>query len=212
MSGFPPNEELSPLAQALHFQWGAASAEDAVRMRRAEDDKAASILGARTVHFDFLDCVYRRAPNGGWLYMDVFVQPLEVETDLPSRIAETVSARLKPDDVLVCQLGIGSHVDHLLVRRACESLGRPLRYDADIPYLFKRPEELAPQTAQMEDELHLVSEAGLKSWQEACLAYVSQMPTLFESEHEMREKLRSYRAERGGIVLWRRKHDVGYLY
>jgi molybdopterin-biosynthesis enzyme MoeA-like protein len=54
--------------------------------------------------------------------------------DLPAQIAQTMSAYLKPDDIVIVQLGIGGHVDHVTVRRAAEMLKRPLIYDADIPY------------------------------------------------------------------------------
>ena len=114
MCGFPPSEELSPYAQVLHFQWGIPSAADVVTARRAEDIRAANIVGAKTVYFDFLDCIYRRSRNGDWLYSYVFDPLHEEEADLPSQIAETISARLEPTDQLVCQFGLGSHVDHIL--------------------------------------------------------------------------------------------------
>ena len=202
MCGFPPYGELSPFAQLLHFQWGTASVEDTVRLRRIEDEKAASIVGAKTIYFDFLDCIYRRAPDGEWLYSDIYVPPHEAESDLPARIADAVSARLTRDDKLVCQLSVGSHVDHVIVRRAAELLNMPLLYDMDIPYLFKYSKELAPKTAGMKDKAYAVSEAGLKSWQEAVAAYESQISSLFESSEDMREKIQSYWAEWGGIRLW----------
>lgn len=202
MCGTPSYSDLSPLAQVLHFQWGTTSAKETIRVRRAEDDKAAAIVSAKTVHFDFLDCIYRRGPNNEWLYDDVFIPPLQVEVSLPTQIAETISLRLKPNDRLVCQLTVGSHIDHVTVRRACELLGRSLIYDVDIPYLFNHPEELMPKSAGMKERLERVSEAGLKSWQEAASAYVSQIPTLFESEQDMHQKIRSYWTERGGIGLW----------
>src|SRR5512140_2145170 len=61
MAGYPdPQAGVSPLAQSIQTLWGFASAEETVRMRREEDQRAAALLGARTLHFDFLDCIYRR--------------------------------------------------------------------------------------------------------------------------------------------------------
>ena len=202
MCGFPPSEELSPYAQVLHFQWGIPSAADVVTARRAEDIRAANIVGAKTVYFDFLDCIYRRGQNGDWLYSYVFDPPHEDEGGLPSRIAETISARLKPTDQLVCQFGLGSHVDHLLVRRAVDLLQLPVLYDVDIPYLFKSPEELAPKIAGMKETTHRITEAGLKSWQDAISAYESQISSLFDSSDAMREQIKSYWAENSGLRLW----------
>jgi len=223
MCGFPTETEESFLAKINHAAWGFSSAEETVQARRAEDVDAAGILGAKTVHFDFLDCIYRRGRDGSWLY-DVFPIPKHDElddlparsmkaitspphaddADLPARIADAITARLKPDDVLVCQLSVGSHVDHVIMRQAAELLGRPLVYDIDIPYLFYKPEEFAPKSVGMVEKVQAVTEAGLKSWQEAVLAYKSQLPVLGEAmktPEMVREAIQSYWAERGGIPL-----------
>jgi LmbE family N-acetylglucosaminyl deacetylase len=200
--GFPPEGELSPFAQELHFEWGTASAEETICIRRAEDEKAASIMGAKAIFFDFLDCIYRRGPVGDWLYVDVFVPPHEADADLPAHIADSISAHLARDDVLVCQLSVGSHVDHVIARQAAELLARPLLYAVDIPYLFKYPHELEAKSAGMKEKFFRISEAGLASWQDAADAYVSQLSTLIESGQNLRDMLRSYRDEQGGISLW----------
>jgi LmbE family N-acetylglucosaminyl deacetylase len=202
LCGFPPSEEFSPFAQVLHYQWGIPAAAEGVSTRRAEDIKAASIVGAKTVHFDFLDCIYRRGKNGDWLYSNVFVPPHEDDEDLPARIAESISARLQPTDQLVCQLGLGSHLDHVLVRRAVELLQHPILYDVDIPYLFNSPAELASQTAGMKANTHRITDSGLSSWQDAILAYESQLSGLFDSPEAMRTQIQQYWSEYIGIRLW----------
>lgn len=204
MCGLPLDTEFSPFAELLHTQWGFASAEEAVLSRRAEDRQAAQVVGAAVQHFDFLDCIYRRDRDGGWPYYDITLPPQELDVDLPAQIAQTISSRLRPDDVLVCQLSVGSHIDHVLVRMAAELLGRSLRYDIDIPYLFYKPEELAPKSAGMKENVQMVTESGLKSWQEAVLAYKSQLPTLGEAldtPEKARESIRNYWSERRGIRL-----------
>lgn len=224
MCGFPAgNEEFSFLAQINHAEWGFSSAGEAVRARRSEDVQAANILGAKAVHFDFLDCIYRRGKDGAWLYdvnpipkqddladlparsMKAITSPPHPDdAELPSRIAETISSRITRDDVLVCQLSVGSHVDHVIVRQAAELLGQPLLYDIDIPYLFYKPEELAPKSAGMKENIHIVTETGLKSWQEAVLAYKSQIPLLgaaMDTPEKARDSIRSFWADRGGIRL-----------
>ena len=202
LCGFPPREDLSPYAQVLHHEWGVPSVGDLIRARREEDRKACQIVGATPVYFDYLDCIYRRAENGDWLYGYIYVPPHEDEADFPARMAESISARLQSTDQLVCQLGLGSHVDHVLVRRAVDLLGRPVLYYADVPYLFKSPEELAPHTAGMKSNVYAVGEAGLKSWVEAVDAHASQISSLFESQAAMREQIRQYWLENGGIRLW----------
>ncbi len=202
LCGFPPTEELSPYTQLLHFEWGMPTAADLIKARRAEDAKAASIVGAKTVYFDYLDCIYRRGKDGDWLYSYIFVPPHADEEDLPARMAESISARLKPTDQLVCQLGLGSHVDHILVRRAVELLQRPVLYYVDIPYLFKSPDELASKVAGMKAKKHRITDSGLRSWQDASAAYKSQLSSLFDSPQAMRMQIQQYWAEYIGIRLW----------
>jgi len=202
MCGFPSTAELSPFAQELHTQWGIPAAADVVAARRAEDIQAAGIVGAKTVHFDFLDCIYRRGKNGDWLYSDVFVPPHADEEDLPARIAESISTRLKPTDQLVCQLALGSHVDHVIMRSAVELLALPVLYDVDIPYLFNHPDEFAQKTAWMKAKTHRITDSGVSSWLDAISAYESQISGLFESPEHMRSKIQQYWSEYIGIRLW----------
>jgi len=204
MADCPPESDVSPFAQVIHFQWGFSSAEETVRIRLEEDRNAAALLGASLVHFDFLDCIYRRGANGEWLYPEIFVPPHPQEAEIPSQIAEAISARLQPDDVLVCQLSLGSHVDHVLVRQGAELLGRPLLYDIDVPYIFYHPEELELKTAGMKESVHFITEAGLKSWKEAALAYKSQFVGLreaFDAPEKVQASIQSYWEEWGGIRL-----------
>lgn len=208
--GFPPEAELTPFAQLLHFQWGFASAEETVRMRRAEDERAASVVGAQAVHFDIPDCIYRRGPDGEPLYpMDIFVPPHPAEADLPAKMTAILRDRLQPDDVLFCPLGIGGHADHLLVRQAVEGLvlsedeglNRPLWYYADVPYVLNHPEALEPSTRLMTAERREVSSGGLAAWVQGIAAYQSQISTLFENPLKMKEAMEDYGGK--GILLWR---------
>jgi len=205
IAGVPTVTEYSPFAQLLHYQWGFSSGEETFLARREEDRQAAAIVGATVQHFDFMDCIYRRDKNGEWPYYRITLPPHEMDANLPSQIAETISARIKPDDVLVCQLSVGSHVDHVLVRMAAELLGHPLVYDVDVPYIFTTPEELTPKSAGMKEKVQKVTEAGLKSWQEAVLAYKSQLPVLgeaMETPEKAVASIQSYWEELGGIRLF----------
>ena len=205
MCGYAPDDEQSPLAQLLHSQWGFSSAEETTRMRREEDKNAAAIVGAKPVHFDFLDCIYRRSKNGEWLYSDISVPPHPEDEHIPAQVAEAISALLMPDDLLVCQLAVGSHVDHLLVRLGAELLGRPLLYDIDVPYIFDNPEELGPKSAGMKETVQSITETGLISWKEAVVAYKSQIAVLgdsFNTPEKAQAAIQSYWKERTGIRLF----------
>jgi LmbE family N-acetylglucosaminyl deacetylase len=202
LSGFP-SEPLSPFAQQLHQRWGISAAADLINARRAEDIRAAKIVRAKTSHFDFLDCIYRRGKGGDWLYTDIFVPPHEDEANsLTAQIADLISTRLNPDDQLVCPLGVGSHVDHILVRRAVELLPRATLYYADVPYLFKTPREFESKTTGMRKIIRKTGKKSLKAWQYAIAKYASQIGELFERPEKMRAQIASYWSERKGVPLW----------
>ena len=203
MCGYPEGTELTDFAQHLHTLWGTTSAEETIRVRRAEDQKAAATVGAKAVHFDFLDCIYRRGRNGEFLYKDAIIGPNPGEADLPAQIAQTMVAWLKPDDFVIAQLAIGGHVDHIIVRSAVELLKRWTTWIADVPYLMNYPDDLAPKTAGMKDSVQPVSEAGLKVWQDAIEIYASQFSTLFDSPEIMRQKINEYWSQGKGICFWR---------
>ena len=112
--------------------------------------------------------------------------------------------RLEPDDVLVCQLAVGSHVDHVLVRQGAELLGRSLRYDIDVPYIFYKPEELSPKSTGMSESVHSITEAGLHSWKEAIMSYKSQLPVLgeaFDTPEKAQASIQSFWGQYQGIRL-----------
>ncbi len=200
--GAPVGDELSDFARYLHQLWGMSSARQILKMRRAEDKNAASLLGAKVKHFDFLDCIYRRDKKGNWLYSGVFVEPPTADKNLPREIASAIAAHLKADDRVICQFALGGHVDHVLTRRAAEALRRPLRYAADLPYYFRAAAELPLNADGLHQSVERVSGEGVKLWKEAILEYKSQIPSLFPNPRTMRGKINQYLAEFKGAPFW----------
>lgn len=203
MCGIPSNHELSDFAREIHGKWGTTTAEQTVATRRAEDAQAAGIVGATPVHFDFLDAIYRRGRDGSPLYAEPVRAGRHAEdAELPAKMARSASARLKPDDVVVCPLAVGEHVDHVIVRQAAEMLGRPLLYAVDLPYLFYEGGQHESKTAGMHSELYPVSAEGVAAWLQAIPAYASQLTTLYESWDGLRAAIREYWSREHGIRLW----------
>jgi LmbE family N-acetylglucosaminyl deacetylase len=202
-AGDPPPGPLSVMAQGIHAVWGTGTAEETVALRREEDAAAAAVVGADTCHFGVPDCIYRRSPEGNLLYIDdVFVALDPIEAGLSAEIAAALAEELRPDDVIVCPLTVGGHMDHKLTRAAVELLQRPIRYYADIPYLLDHPDALEPLLGGLTDELFPVSEKGLEAWLDGVAAYKSQMVMLFETEEKMRDGIRSYCVDKTGVRLW----------
>jgi LmbE family N-acetylglucosaminyl deacetylase len=203
-AGDPPPGQLSKMAAKIHKEWETGNAEETVRLRRGEDREAAGRVGAGVFHADIPDCIYRRAPDGTLIYTtSVFTPWTPLEKDLPARIAAIIRERLAPEDIVVCPLAIGGHVDHVLVRLAVESLERPLFYYADVPYLLNRPRSLAPVTAGLAEETHRVSGDGLRAWMAAIAAHRSQISMLFKTERRMRQSIVRYWQSAHGLRLWR---------
>lgn len=203
MCGIPPSGDLSAFAVEMHARWGTASARHSVRARRIEDQRAAQRIGARAVHFDFLDAIYRRGEDGSWLYADpVRASVHAADGGLPGSIAGALARRLESGDRLICQLAIGHHVDHVVVRRAAESLRRPLLYAADIPYALQHPEDLAARTKALQYTVQPVSADGLTAWLESIAAYASQLSSVYPSWEQLRVDLRRFVVQLGGLRLW----------
>ncbi len=124
---------------------------------------------------------------------------------MPPQIAQKISTRLQPDDVLVCQLAVGSHVDHVLVRQGAEMVGRRLLYDVDVPYILDHPGEGDTKSIGMKESVQLITETGLKRWQEAALTYKSQLAVLgeeFDTPEKVQVAIQTYWTEREGIRLF----------
>jgi LmbE family N-acetylglucosaminyl deacetylase len=203
MSGTPDNTELSDFAAEMHARWGTTTVEHTLQVRKTEDVRAAALLGAKPVHSDFADAIYRRGTDGTALYAEPVGAPIHPQdSTLPEQIAGHLGARLGSDDTVICPLAICAHVDHTIVRRAAETLGLPLQCVADIPYVLDHPGELGSQTAALDSTLQRVSEPGLVAWLAAIETYRSQVISLYESWELLREAFRAYWSAEGGIRLW----------
>jgi LmbE family N-acetylglucosaminyl deacetylase len=62
----PPPGVLSPFAEELHARW--KTGPQATDQRRLEDIASCAHLGAAYLHLNLTDCIYRRGPNGEFLY------------------------------------------------------------------------------------------------------------------------------------------------
>ena len=202
-AGDPPPGPLSEFARVNHKLWGTTTGEETVAMRKAEDEQAAGIVGAIPVHFDIPDCIYRRSPAGEYLYTETVVtSPHPADKRLPRRSAVALKSELRKDDTLVSPLSLGGHVDHVLARQAAESLHKPLRYYADIPYLLNSPQTLNPAVARLESDLFNISAEGLNAWLEGVAAYRSQVDSLFKGDGTLYNAIRTYWGKQKGIRFW----------
>lgn len=199
-SGDAPPGELAPFAQELHARWG--TGREASAVRRAEDAAACQSLGARHVHLDYPDCIYRYQPDGSPLITDndaLFKTPLEVQQPLVEEIAQLLAANLPRRARLACPLSIGGHIDHRVVRAAAEKLGRTLYFFADYPYLVTHKVDLRAWVLPGWRKLRQpVSAQGLAGWQAAVGCHQSQISTFWGGLEEMRQDIEAYWQGGGG--------------
>jgi LmbE family N-acetylglucosaminyl deacetylase len=99
--------------------------------RKSEDRAYCQKIGAHLADLDYPDVSLRGYPRGEWLG----------EPSGDDAVAAEVTARLRAmiagePAMLLAPLAIGSHVDHLIVRRALTSLasGVKLGFYEDLPY------------------------------------------------------------------------------
>jgi LmbE family N-acetylglucosaminyl deacetylase len=207
-AGDPPPDPLSGFAQSLHERWGVG--REAVLQRRSEDMRACQRMGADWQHFSIPDCIYRKSPvSGQALYTSeegLFGEIHPEEQELVERVRQMLATRLPVGAKLVCPLGLGRHVDHRLTRAAAERTGRALWYYADYPYVQRESAQVEEKTVGMSGEAVHLSEAGLEAWVDAAGAYTSQTSSFWADMEAMRESIRGYAGQIGGVKLWRRQN------
>ena len=202
MGGLPPDENFSEFAQQNHQRWG-LSGKEAIRMRRAEAQAACQVLGALPRHFNWPDAIYRRDPGSG--------EPLVINNEtlfgtppeawLVEEITDTLLEKLPEEVILISPAGIGHHIDHLTVAQAAYGSERKLFFYADYPYILKHPDWTAHQKGKFIKRPHGLNEDALDHWQDAVLAYSSQISDFWQSEEALRLAYQHYMSGGGGR-LW----------
>jgi LmbE family N-acetylglucosaminyl deacetylase len=206
LAGDPPRDR-STFALRLGESAG-LSVEEAVAERRREDVRALEILGAEVIHWPLLDCIYRTENGQGrWLYTSlasIFAdeQPGDM---LAGEVAERL-AELPESGELVVPLGVGRHIDHRVIRRGAESLGRELLYWEDFPYVThwrSRWRMELPSGPGWQSETVSLDDDAIVQRCFASAAYESQVALIFKNEQRLNRTLRRLISKRGGERYWR---------
>jgi LmbE family N-acetylglucosaminyl deacetylase len=205
MAGDPPPGPVSDLITRVHADWNTGTPQETVALRRIEDQEAARCVGATVRHLKVVDALYRRTNTGNLIYTQDVLDPIPVhprDKDVVEDVIKQVAEDLNQHDTIVCPLAIGGHVDHIITRKAVEALRRPVCYYADIPYLLKHEDKLAPAIANMKGKTFFVSAPGLAAWQKGIAAHASQISSLFGDVQDMRTQIKNYHLSRSGLTIW----------
>ncbi len=220
MTGAPEEGELSAAAVELHGLWGFGPEQGVgpvLETRCREDEEACRTLGAEHLHAGLIDALYRRRPGSGApLYSTVksiFRSPKPADEAQLEVVAKVVAEL--PEASRVCApFGIGSHVDHVLVRRAAERVhGRDLEYYEDYPYAHSRkarwkafgwrsPRGEDGRAFRWESRTWTLGHDAIEAKCRAVRRYSSQIGALFKDEDEMEHKVRVYARRVGGERVW----------
>lgn len=201
----PPVEGLTPFAHILHRRWD--KTQNPYQTRRDEDIAACSLISVNWRHFGFPDCIYRRYPQTGAPLVrnkrDLFKPGRERENVLMESITQCVDQYLAVQDTLVIPIGVGTHIDHLLIRDIASSYPNPKFFYPDYPYagMLQSTQELGLPEGARKSEYHL-SVDDLLRWQSAAGCYSSQVSSFWESSASMEKDIARYAVSPVGSALW----------
>ncbi|MER6668108.1 PIG-L family deacetylase [Amycolatopsis japonica] len=143
----------SPAAARMHEIWGLSPDDDAPLYRREEDIAALGHLGVEHLHGRFLDTIYRKLPDGGWLAdhveggqkLAINEKAPDRDQDLVAEIKDEIKALIEEHEptLLVTCAAVGGHPDHETARDAAllaaHETNVPARLWEDLPYAVFRP-------------------------------------------------------------------------
>lgn len=145
-TGSVPNP--TGFALACQLDKGLGPEIDYMALRRAEDEAACAIIGAKAVHLP-----HREAPHRGYGDVAALFGPVREDDTMADALTGDLAdaiGRYRPD-LLLGPLGIGDHVDHIQVRIALTRAAggeRPILW-ADHPYAMRAPDRQQQLHARM---------------------------------------------------------------
>jgi LmbE family N-acetylglucosaminyl deacetylase len=191
------------LARIMHKKFGLRD-QDVMDVRLREDQDACSLLGADTIHAGLPECLYRFDEAGNPKYRklnELFEQPPYAEPETRADIRDCFNRiDFSRYDRIYIPLGVGRHIDHLLVREAAEyTINRTgqsfkLLYYRDLPYFCYGTDlnwrsELAHGLQESRVTLPAVS---LRHKLAAIERYRSQLAMLWPSRFRMLRQLAAH--------------------
>ncbi|MEH2368604.1 PIG-L deacetylase family protein [Nostoc sp.] len=204
-AGIPNSSLLSNLAKWFHGICGLG--DNAIEIRRTEDNNAAQCLGGVTLHMNLPECLYRMDDSGCPRYLhedNIFqsdpVSEINTLNEIVAALLDTVE--LKNFYKIYIPLGIGHHIDHLLLRKAVEYIVdsatdtnlSKLNYYEDLPYACWDIEKnlQASIDKDMCPVLHIMNENSWRAKINAILCYKSQLNALWTNGNKIDSILLSY--------------------
>ena len=124
-------------ALACQLDKGLSADVDYMALRRAEDRAACEAIGAQAVHLPFLEAPHRGYSNAAELFGGRRAEDEPLVSRLAAALAQQIE-RTAPS-IIYGPLGVGDHVDHLVVRDAilASATSTAIEWWEDFPYAMK---------------------------------------------------------------------------
>jgi LmbE family N-acetylglucosaminyl deacetylase len=170
----PPYKAVTVFSKSAYSPFSSAklSPEEATRVRKDEDRAYFSSLGIDVIHLDLPEAYQLR---GYTSLKSIFEVRQSIDDPIFNDAAEKIHQTMASfsGGYLVMPLGIGNHVDHLIVSDACLSTGPRWRriYYEDLPYATSYPLSRIAKIAYSLDH--------------------TAKPSFVELRHEIQQKLRN---------------------
>lgn len=194
MAGIPDEPVPdTPVLRDNHQRWD--SGQHPLIIRRQEDELAAEIVRASVQHLDLLDCIYRVAASEA-LYPSEDSLWKDIHPNDPA-IKQLTAIKLPEADVIYAPLGVGEHVDHLIVRNWAWKLAQNtdflVKFYVEYPYLRSQKNvEIAYQAfpTTLQTEQFIFTEIAMQHKIKAMTAYTSQIKSFWSSQAEIASEVR----------------------
>lgn len=160
---------------------------DYMALRRAEDRRAAHVLGvAEVLHLDLPE-----APHRGYRSAEELRGRLRSEDDIGVELTRRL-AELGEAELVLAPRALGDHVDHReLVNALPKAWSCRTRSYRDLPYALRTT------SSARDDDCAVDVARSLGRKLDACAAYATQLEFQFGGEAEMRRTLRDFAAREG---------------
>lgn len=146
--GKKDNILYSKLAKNLHESWNIKQASRIAEIRQKEDLQALDLLGAKAIHFDMLDCIYRTDSKGYLLYdydnfdciLSYKISPRDITVFKLTSIFKKCLT-LSDYSTIYAPLGAGGHIDHIQSRYLGEflfNMGKNVIFYSDFYAIDKK--------------------------------------------------------------------------
>jgi LmbE family N-acetylglucosaminyl deacetylase len=185
-------------ALACQLDKGLSAEIDYMKLRRAEDCRAAKILNASEVlHLNFAE-----APHRGYESAAELFAGLKEADEMWRHVAEHLALLddIHQPDLIFAPQGLGDHVDHRQTVRAVRGslASEKICWYRDAPYAIRQPNASA-NDLPFDDlsEMPLDVSPYLERKIAACAAYASQIDFQFGGADKLKEVLRRFHQAEG---------------